>query len=59
MTMHPNTEFSRPGAHSAKNARQVGALNHLQGSGETPMVGTHTTQGYAPDLTRTGGGSGA
>jgi hypothetical protein len=30
--------FTRPGAHSAKSARRVGALNHLQGSGENPMV---------------------
>jgi WhiB family redox-sensing transcriptional regulator len=30
--------ITRPGAHSAKSARQAGAPNHLQGSGENPMV---------------------
>jgi hypothetical protein len=39
MTTLPNFEYTRPGAHSAKNARQAGAPNHLQGSGETLMVG--------------------
>lgn len=44
-TPNPETdirsEFTRPGAHSAKNARQAGAPNHLQGSGEAPMVGNN------------------
>ena len=37
--MNTRIEFTRPGAHSAKNARQAGAPNHLKGSGETQMVG--------------------
>lgn len=47
-THHNNVEYTRPGAHSAKNARQAGAPNTQQ-SGENIMVGTHTTQGHAPD----------
>src|SRR3954471_9352576 len=45
MTTHPNPSIcdTRSGAHSAKNARQTGAPNHLQGSGENPMVGVTTT----------------
>lgn len=39
MSAHQKSEFTRPGAHSAKNARQVGAPNTRQ-SGENPMVGT-------------------
>lgn len=39
MTTPQKVEFTRPGAHSAKNARQVGAPNTQQ-SGEDPMVGT-------------------
>jgi WhiB family redox-sensing transcriptional regulator len=30
--------ITRPSGHSAKNALRVGAPNHLQGSGEIPMV---------------------
>jgi hypothetical protein len=48
MTTHNTSEFTRPSAHSAKNARQAGAPNTQQ-SGENLMVGTHTTQGHAPD----------
>jgi hypothetical protein len=39
---HP-TETTRSGAHSDKNARQTGAPNHLQGSGENPMVDTQSS----------------
>jgi hypothetical protein len=39
MTTPQKVEFTRPGAHSAKNARQVGAPNTQQ-SGENPMVGS-------------------
>ena len=35
----PSTPDTRPGAHSAKNARQAGAPNHQKDSEETPMVG--------------------
>src|SRR5262245_30720415 len=31
------------------NAHRVGAPNHLQGSGEKPIVGTHTTPGHGAD----------
>jgi hypothetical protein len=31
--------ITRPDAHSGKSARRAGAPNHLQGSGENPMVG--------------------
>src|ERR1044072_7184565 len=37
------SEFNRPGAHSTKTARQAGAPNHLQGSGEAPMVGNNAS----------------
>jgi hypothetical protein len=43
------SEFTRPGAHSAKNARQAGALNHLQGSGEAPMVGNNASPRPGPN----------
>jgi hypothetical protein len=44
-----NAQLStRPDAHSAKSARRAGALNHLQGSGEEPMVGNES----APDSSR-------
>ena len=33
---------TRPRGHSAKNALRVGAPNHLQGSGENPMVDTES-----------------
>lgn len=41
MTRHQTSEFTRPGAHSAKNAHQAGAPN-TQESGEIPMVGKAT-----------------
>ena len=37
-----DSEFTRPGAHSAKNARQTGAPNHLQASGEKVMLDLET-----------------
>lgn len=35
-----NAQDTRPGGHSAKNARQAGASDNQHGSGETPMVET-------------------
>ena len=48
MTTPQKVKFTRPDAHSAKNARQVGAPNTQQ-SGENPMVGTHATTDHVPD----------
>ena len=39
MTTSRTTQSTRPDAHPAKNVRRAGAPNHLQGSGETLMVG--------------------
>jgi hypothetical protein len=50
-----NAQLStRPDAHSGKSARRAGALNHLQGSGEEPMVGNKS----APDSSRRHAASG-
>jgi hypothetical protein len=37
--------ITRPDGCTTKNLRRTGAPNHLQGSGETSMVGTNATPG--------------
>lgn len=52
ISTHPASLITRPGAHPAKNVRQAGAPNHLEGSGENHMVGTTTAPEAAPEVPR-------
>jgi hypothetical protein len=48
--MTPQHQFNPgPVVTPASNPHRVGSPNHLQGSGEAPMVGTSYVPGYAPD----------
>ena len=48
--MTPQHQFNPgPVVTPASNPHRVGSPNHLQGSGEAPMVGTSYIPGYAPD----------
>lgn len=49
MTAEPSLFTPGPVAHPAKNTHRVGAPNHLEGSGETPMVGATYAPSHTPD----------